>query len=209
MPDQSKIRSSIARYFSKTTLDVVVVDWGELGISRVGSRDVYSFKLPHVLVKNKPFDIFISAETNKVISVIPLICDLSVQASGEDLNGDTVDFQVEQVGSLYHMIDTRFPLNYSTEVYSASDRSNPISSPSPDSGWPASAVSALNYAKQTVDYYRDNHSYNAVNSAGSKLYITVDETMENAYWNAGSQQIVLGIGEGLRDTPSPSCIGVG
>ncbi len=36
VPDQSKIRSSIARYFSKTTLDVVIADWGELGISRVG-----------------------------------------------------------------------------------------------------------------------------------------------------------------------------
>ncbi|MGB0445503.1 MAG: M4 family metallopeptidase, partial [Porticoccaceae bacterium] len=197
VPDQAKIRSSIAHYFSKTTLDVVIVDWGQLGISRIGNRDVYSYKLPHVLVKNKPFDIFISAETSKVISVIPLICDLSVQGSGEDLNGNVVDFQVEQVGSLYHMIDSRFPLNYSTEVYSASDRSSPISSLSPDSGWPASAVSALNYAKQTVDYYSDNHNYNAVNSAGSKLYITVDENVENAYWNSGSQQIVLGIGEGV------------
>jgi hypothetical protein len=74
VPDQAKIRSSIAHYFSKTTLDVVIVDWGQLGISRVGNRDVYSYKLPHVLVKNKPFDIFISAETSKVISVIPLIC---------------------------------------------------------------------------------------------------------------------------------------
>jgi Zn-dependent metalloprotease len=197
VPDQSKIRSSIARYFSKTTLDVVVADWGELGISRIGNRDIYSYKLPHVLVKNKAFDIIVSAETNKVVSITSLICDLSVQGSGEDLNGDVVDFQVEQVGSLYHMIDTRFPLNYSTEVYSANDRSNPISSLSPDSGWPASSVSALNYAKQTVDYYSDNHSYNAVNSAGSKLYITVDENMENAYWNSGSQQIVLGIGEGV------------
>jgi Zn-dependent metalloprotease len=197
VPDQFKIRSSIARYFSKTTLDVVVADWGELGISRIGNRDIYSYKLPHVLVKNKAFDIIVSAETNKVVSITSLICDLSVQGSGEDLNGDVVDFQVEQVGSLYHMIDTRFPLNYSTEVYSANDRSNPISSPSPDSGWPASAVSALNYAKQTVDYYSDNHSYNAVNSAGSKLYITVDENMENAYWNSGSQQIVLGIGQGV------------
>ena len=197
VPDQSKIRSSIARYFSKTTLDVVVADWGELGISRIGNRDIYSYKLPHVLVKNKAFDIIVSAETNKVVSITSLICDLSVQGSGEDLNGDVVDFQVEQVGSLYHMIDTRFPLNYSTEVYSANDRNNPISSLSPDSGWPASSVSALNYAKQTVDYYSDNHSYNAVNSAGSKLYITVDENMENAYWNSGSQQIVLGIGEGV------------
>jgi Zn-dependent metalloprotease len=197
LPDQSKIRSSIARYFSKTTLDVVIADWGELGISRVGNRDIYSYKLPHVLVKNKAFDIIISADTSKVVSVISLICDLSVQGSGEDLNGDLVDFQVEKVGSLYHMIDTRFPLNYSTEVYSATDPSNPISSLSPESGWPASAVSALSNAKQTVDYYSQNHSYNAVNSAGSKLYITVDENMENAYWNSGSQQIVLGIGEGV------------
>ena len=197
VPDKSKIRSSIARYFSKTTLDVVVADWGELGISRIGNRDIYSYKLPHVLVKNKAFDIIISAETNKVVSITSLICDLSVQGSGEDLNGDVVDFQVEQVGSLYHMIDTRFPLNYSTEVYAANDRSNPISSLSPASGWPASAVSALNYAKQTVDYYSENHSYNAVNNEGSKLYITVDDNMENAYWNSGSQQIVLGIGEGV------------
>ena len=107
MPDQSKIRSSIARYFSKTTLDVVIADWGELGISRVGNRDIYSYKLPHVLVKNKAFDIIISADTSKVVSVISLICDLSVQGSGEDLHGDVVNFQVEQVGSLYHMIDTR------------------------------------------------------------------------------------------------------
>lgn len=197
VPDQSKIRSSIARYFSKTKLDVVIADWGELGISRVGNRDIYSYKLPHVLVRNKAFDIIISAETSKVVSITSLICDFSVQGSGEDLNGDVVNFQVQQVGSLYHMIDTRFPLNYSTEVYSATDPSNPISSLSPDSGWPASAVSALNYAKQTVDYYSDNHSYNAVNSEGSKLYITVDENMENAYWNSGSQQIVLGIGEGV------------
>ena len=197
VPDQSKIRSSIALYFSKTKLDVVIADWGELGISRVGNRDIYSYKLPHVLVRNKAFDIIISAETSKVVSITSLICDFSVQGSGEDLNGDVVNFQVQQVGSLYHMIDTRFPLNYSTEVYSATDPSNPISSLSPDSGWPASAVSALNYAKQTVDYYSDNHSYNAVNSEGSKLYITVDENMENAYWNSGSQQIVLGIGEGV------------
>jgi hypothetical protein len=65
VPDQAKIRSSIAHHFSKTTLDVVIVDWGQLGISRIGNRDVYSYKLPHVLVKNKPFDIFISAETSK------------------------------------------------------------------------------------------------------------------------------------------------
>jgi Zn-dependent metalloprotease len=194
VPDQFKIRSSIASYFSKTTLDVVIADWGELGISRIGNRDIYSYKLPHVLVKNKAFDIIISADTSKVVSVVSLICDLSVQGSGEDLNGDVVDFQVEKVGSLYHMIDTRFPLNYSTVVFSGTDPGNPISSLSPDSGWPENAVSALNYAKQTVDYYSDNHNYNAV--TGSKLYITVDGYEEDAYWNSGNHNIVLGIGEG-------------
>ena len=211
--DEDKFRASISTYFKTDKSNIRISQPPELGIAKQGGRDYYSIRLQGVFVEKAPYDIFIDAESGNVVKASSLTHEVAVTASGRALNGSASSFQAEQFGSEIYMVDTRFPLNYSTLVYSYSDPSMPISSNSRTSGWPASAVSALSTVKSVTDYYKSQHDYNAVNSRGDDLYILVDQPSENASWRSDLQAIVLGIGEGdiarsgLSLAASPDVIG--
>jgi len=194
--DQSAFKAAIGQYFSVQSNSVQLTNTPELGIAKLGAVDYYAYLLRGVLVQGAPYDIFVDAETGNVASTLSQVVE-SVAASGTALDGSNVDFQATQSGANFHMKDPRFPLGYSTSVLSWNANSPVIiQSSSSTSGWPASAVSALKFTEDSVNYFKENHQFDAVNTKGASLTIVVDLNRENASYNSYSNEMTLGVGEG-------------
>ena len=195
--DESSFRDAIGKHFSVDPELVRLNQAAELGIARVGSADYYAFRLQNVLVNASPYDIFIDAETGNVAKALTLAYESAVSASGTAIDGSKVSFQANQNGSSYQMVDSRFPLGYKTLFFAIeSDSVDLIESSSPNSGWPVNAVSALAFTKETIDYFKDNHNYDAVDPDGANLLVGFDGDKEGASFNSYSNQMELGTGEG-------------
>jgi Zn-dependent metalloprotease len=195
--DDGMFRSAIATHFSVGKDSVELGQAAELGIAKLGNIDYYAFRLLNVSVDGAPYDVFIDAHSGNVTKALTLIFESSVEASGVALDGTVFNFQANQSGSIFQMIDSRFPVGYATKVYDFNDESPVIiTSNSTTSGWPASAVSALAYSKETIDYFKTNHSYDAVDRQGADLLIAVDMDEENAFFSSSVGAMVLGIGAG-------------
>ena len=193
--DESSFSDAIAKHFSVDPELVRLNQAAELGIARVGSADYYAFRLQNVLVNASPYDIFIDAETGNVAKALTLLYESSVSASGTAIDGSTVSFQANQNGSSYQMVDSRFPLGYNTS-FRDFDSGALIESSSANAGWPVSAVSALEFTKETIDYFKDNHNYDAVDSNGANLVVAVNWDKENAAFSPRSNEMRLGTGLG-------------
>ena len=195
--DNGVFRSAIATHFSVGIGSVQLGQAAELGIAKLGNIDYYAFRLLNVSVDGAPYDVFIDAHSGSVTKVLTLVFESSVEASGTALDGTVVNFQANQSGSIFQMIDSRFPVGYATGVFDYNDGSPVlITSDSASAGWPASGVSSLAYSKDTVDYFKVNHSYDAIDRQGANLLIVVDEDKENATFNSSRGVMVLGIGAG-------------
>ena len=195
--DNGVFRSAIATHFSVGIGSVQLGQAAELGIAKLGNIDYYAFRLLNVSVDGVPYDVFIDAHSGNVTKALTLVFESSVEASGTALDGTVVNFQANQSGSIFQMIDSRFPVGYATGVFDYNDGSPVlITSDSASAGWPASGVSSLAYSKDTVDYFKVNHSYDAVDRQGANLLIVVDEDKENATFNSSTGVMALGIGAG-------------
>ena len=198
VPDEDSFRTAIARHFSVGAGTVMLDQPAELGIARLGGMDYYAFRLPGVSVGGSPYDVFIDAESGNVANALTLVYESAVSASGTALDGSSVSFQANQSGSSYQMIDSRFPLGYATYFFNMTpDDPVLIESSSASSGWPDSAVSALAFTKKTIDYFKDNHDYDAVNPEGSNLLMGVNLSKATAFFNKYNNSIVFGTGEGF------------
>ena len=193
--DNAVFRSAIATHFSVGTDFIQLGQAAQLGIAKLGNIDYYAFRLLNVSVDGAPYDVFIDAQSGNVTKALTLVFESSIEASGTALDGTLVNFQANQSGSIFQMIDSRFPVGYATGVFDFNDDSL-ITSSSATSGWPASAVSALAFSKETIDYFKINHSYDAVDRRGANLYIYVDQEEENASFSSSIGLMVLGIGAG-------------
>ena len=193
--DNAVFRSAIATHFSVGTDSIQLGQAAELGIAKLGNIDYYAFRLLNVSVDGAPYDVFIDAQSENVTKALTLVFESSIEASGTTLDGTLVNFQANQSGSIFQMIDSRFPVGYATRVFDFNDDSL-ITSSSATSGWPASAVSALAFSKETIDYFKIKHSYDAVDRQGANLSIYVDQEEESASFAPSSGRMVLGIGTG-------------
>ncbi|MDB9843846.1 M4 family metallopeptidase [Porticoccaceae bacterium] len=191
--------AAVAKHFSTSVSGVSLKQQGELGIGKYGDMDYYAFRFQDVTVDNDPYDIYIDAETGNVTKASTLVHNAAVSASGTALDGSEVIFQAQQNGSTYQMIDSRFPAgtDNATKVFDHNNGSPKlVESSSATSGWPASALSALSYTKDTIDYFKNNHNTNAPYPNGSRLTIKIDLNEENAFFGLKTPDMVLGIGTG-------------
>ncbi len=191
--DNAVFRSAIAAHFSVGTESIQLSQAAELGIAKLGNIDYYAFRLLNVSVDGAPYDVFVDAQSGHVTKASTLVFESFSEASGTALDGTLVNFQSYQSGSTFQMIDSRFPVGYATGVFDYTD--GLIASNSATSGWPASAVSALAFSKETIDYFKVNHSYDAVDRQGADLYIFVDKEEEMASFSRGGA-MTIGIGAG-------------
>ena len=195
--DDDSFLTAIAKHFSVGADSVGLDNVAELGIARLGTVDYYAFRLENVLIEGAPYDVFIDAETGNVAKVSILVYESAVSASGTSLDGSIVSFQAMQDGSSYQMIDSRFPVGYNTSVFSiGTDSEDLIVSNSASSGWPASAVSALGFTNETVNYFKNIHNYDAIDPRGSNLTIGVDKGEAGAWFYPASNAMIFGIGAG-------------
>ena len=73
-----------------------------------------------------------------------------------------------------------------------------ISSNQRDSGWDPAAVSLLVFARETIEYYKVNHTYDAVVANGSDLALAVNAGKSNASFYGGGLQLgQFGVGAGV------------
>lgn len=195
--DENNFRIAIAKHFSVGSDSVEFDKAAELGIARLGTVDYYAFRLENVSVGGAPYEVFVDAESGNVAKASTLVYESAVSASGTALDDSTVSFQAMQNGSSYQMIDSRFPLGYKTYVYDlSSDSVDLIESDSPSSGWPASAVSVLEFTKVSIDYFKESHNYDAIDPSGSDLFIGVNLDEEKASFNSFENAMIIGTGTG-------------
>ena len=203
----------VAEHFQRE-LKQVEFQSSELGITLDNGRDFLAYKIRVRLGKYKRFEVYVDVQTRRIPKVIPLVQHAQVSASGIDLAGKNISFQAESRSGVFDLKDSRFPLNGSTHVYSAEDKTGYeesytsdvyyISSGTPDSGWDPAGVSAINNAKTLVDYFKSNHSFDAPSRGQQDITIGVNLAANNNGLkdNAlalGNNLFIFGAGNGVTN----------
>jgi aureolysin len=203
--NRDQISSIIAAHFKIAANQVKITTAPQQGIGRVAGHDYIGYRVNVDLGAAGQYQVSINSRSKKVVEALSLVMTVSVDASGTTLNGDAVNFRADQQGSLYSLKDDRFPLGFTTSVYSAAsgewDTANLASSNAAESSWDPAAVTSIFNTELLMDYYSDNHNYQAINSTGRDLHIIVnaliDGSSENAFWQADLQLMVFGKGNGV------------
>ncbi len=210
---EETLQSLVAEHFKKE-VEQLEFKSSELGITLDNGRDFLAYKIEVELGKFKRFEVYVDVQSRRVPKVIPLVQHAQVSARGVDLAGNSVSFQAESRSGVYDMKDSRFPLNGSTHVYSAEDKTGYeenytsdvyyISSSSPNSGWDPAGVSAVKNAKTLVDYFKSNHSFDAPSRGEQDITIGVNLAANNNGLkdNAlalGNNLFIFGAGNGVTN----------
>jgi len=207
----SQIKGYISEHYKLDQTQLEFKTQPELGIARDNNRNFLAYKVEVKLDEYEMFEIYLDVDTKRVPKAVPLFYHAQVSATGTDLSGNQVGFQAEESDGNYFLRDSRFPLGYSTHVYSAADKTgnenNPLSgvyyiqSNTASSGWDSAAVSAVNNAKTLIDYFKSEHSYDAVMKNGGDIYVGVNLAKntngikDNAF--ATDKTFVFGAGDGV------------
>lgn len=199
--NNSELQGIIASYFKCSKSDIQMAASPERGIGRLAGHDYIGYRV-NVKVKNTGrYRVSVNGNTRKVVQALSLIMEQSVVATGTTLNGDTAQFKAITDGIDYYLIDDRFPVGFNTFLFSAGggtrEDSYIVNSATATGYWEPAAVTGINNTKILMDYYSDNHNYDAINSNGASLNVLVDVNIENAYWDSLSQLIVFGSGNGV------------
>ncbi|MEL0120620.1 MAG: hypothetical protein VXB01_16920, partial [Opitutae bacterium] len=186
----------------------------EQTIESLGVIDFFAERWEGVWIGAQPYEVIINSATVKVVAVIPLVKQVQVDASGEDLFGNRRSFNAEKISETsYLMKDEGFPENYETLVMDfegldfeeIKKRVNNgqmqlediklVTSASPSSGWDPAAVSLLTSTREAIAYYWDSHEYRAVNEDGANLNLAINSFGGNAgMW--GDYLAEYGVGTG-------------
>jgi len=202
MMSDGDIREEIAFFFRHNSDAIELSTVPELGIARESGHDFIAYKVTASISPFKKYEVYLNTNTGKVVRALPLFYEVAVPASGTNLEGETVSFEADQSGSVFGMVDSRFPIGFFTIIGTAPG-STPetslanavvVSSNDANSGWDPAGVSALNNAKILIDYYKSEHNYNAVNEAGKNLAIIVNGDYGNAY-ASGDDLFLFGAGD--------------
>ena len=188
----AEIKTSIAIHFETQLKDIKFDGLPAIGVARVGPHDFYAYRVQASIDDVGTYEVTVDIDSKKVRQAHSLVFEASVDASGQNLAGEQVDFNASFDGSMYQLVDTTMPLNHNTTVYT---NPNPSSMDSCDSlkqgrtvvsnleaefGWDSSAVSAVGNFRKLVDYFKENHNYDAVDPQGKNIAITVNIPFDNA-----------------------------
>lgn len=170
------------------------------GIFLEGDKAHRAYRIELVSSANKAWDVYVSINTQTVLSVIPKYYESSA-SSGIDLGGVSRNFNsyFSESDDLYLLYDATFPEGSDgTSVGVDDPASNDhrwATSQEADSGWLPSAVSAIHNAKLTYDYFDQIHGRKSFGSDrdGKPLPLVaivegLDEDgsgLDNAYWYGG------------------------
>ena len=202
-PDAAVISTALADHFSRPASAINTVSEPALGIARESGHDFLAYRVTVELSAIQRYDVFVDADTLRVAKALPLVFQAPVAAQGTNLDGDVINFEADQQGNVFGMVDTRFPLNQKTTLYTAPEGTfqdpfngvQVVASNSASGGWNPAAVSALDHAKRLVDYFKNTHGYDAVNETGKDMRIVVDVGFSNAF-ALGDDLFVFGAGTG-------------
>ena len=205
-PNAQALANALNENMEKPAGTSVEISDVQRGIAREGGDDFLAYRYVAEFNARERYEVVVNAETQQVARTLPLTFQVAVPAEGTNLDGETVAFEADQVGATYSMIDTRFPVDQQTRIYSApnSTLEQPfegaqiVTSSSATSGWDAAAVSALSNAQRLVDYFRDSHGYAAVNENGKDINIVVNGDYSNAF-AYGDDTFAFGAGDGVTE----------
>ncbi|MDB4798224.1 M4 family metallopeptidase [Verrucomicrobia bacterium] len=152
------------------------------------------------------WQVMVDAHSGEILTSINQVCTAAAQGSGADVSGQTVPIELWFEDNQYSLLNTTKsmhdeqrsdPPGFQTTVggiliYEAGnvspqenpDNFNPglVSSVSPDSGFPADAVSAsINLAK-VYDYYEARHQRTSIDGQGGNIIGITNVPINNAYW---------------------------
>jgi aureolysin len=202
---KEQITNIISAHFKIEPDSVKMTSEPERGVGRVSGHDYIGYRTNVDLGSNDQYQVSVNSRSKQVVEALSLVMPISVPASGITLNGGIVSFRADQQGSTYSLKDDRFPVGFTTSVYSAAGgewlNSYLASSGSATSNWDPAAVTSIFNTELLMDYYGDNHNYRAIDSNGRNLEIVVnaliDGDSENAFWRADLQLMVFGKGNGV------------
>ncbi len=189
-------------------------------------RLAYKFELIHGL--DKRWIVFIDAWNGSVLHKIYNIHSAGnvVAASGENLSGETVNFNSWFENGTYYLIDPTTPADEGsyaplsrgpnpsgdTFIYDAKESDGSIvdfvSNSSVNNGWDRIAVSALQNTHRVYNYFLDTFSRRSIDGNDKNLFAAVhfEKSYNNAFWNGSF--MVYGNGDGRIFTPLANCLDV-
>lgn len=171
----------------------------QYGIYVVSGQAIPAYKFT---VGNGPFEKYsltLNANTSYFIEKESLIAD-ATNSTGVDLRGNEYQFVSVLSGSQHLMIDNRFPEGARTVIRDANQLDfdsvynntsiNIVSSTSQNSGWNASAVSALSHFDSLVTYFNQTLGYTVGSDLPKDMTMVVNINGLNA--KAGDNYLLFG-----------------
>jgi Zn-dependent metalloprotease len=144
------------------------------------------------------YDVIINARNKQVVNKVNHL--KHVNAQGQDLQGNTYQFQAQEDNSRYVMKDNRYPVNSFTGIldlegltkdeWNTNRPLNLIDSDNLTSGWDPSAVSVLSHFDSLVTYFDTSLNYQVKVPGDQPMLIFVNMREENAF--AGSSEMFFG-----------------
>ena len=212
---QQEVRMLVAEHFSEEPALVLMDDAvSTQTIESRGGIDFFGERWEGIWFEGLPYKAILNSSTKKAVAILPMVKEIQVEASGEDLQGNLSTFNAEKITeSSYVMLDKGFPEGYETAVFDFEGRSfreivdlldsgqldpndiSLVSSSSASSDWDPAAVSALLGSRDSIAYYLNQHAYKAVNQDGSDLDIGINGKRGNASMY-GSYLAEFGVGTG-------------
>ncbi|MDC0069010.1 M4 family metallopeptidase [Gammaproteobacteria bacterium] len=211
---KEEVKALVAKHFFEEPDLVLMSDAAfTQTIETRGGIDFFGERWEGVWIAGRPYKAILNSSTKKVVAVLPMVKEIQVEASGEDLFGNRQTFNAEKLSDTnFKMLDKSFPSGYETLVTDFKGKdfdtikglfkrgeltdndTKDIRSSSSSNGWDPAAVSLLTNARDAITYYRNNHNYETVVG----LMSAINAGKRNAgFWGLGDFHLVeFGVGDG-------------
>lgn len=190
--------------FKADGYDVAEITDAREGVYIYANVPVHAYRVTVEVPDGREWVLFFAAKNQVLVSKIPQFFDVSTPSSGTDLLGVSRSFNSFLDGSEYLLLDQSFPQSSDTRVATWSDSSDgyPLArSGAANSGWDPAAVSAINNAKESHNYFLNVHGRSSFDGQGSPLIAIVNHRdpntggdWANATWSSGVMRYGTGGG---------------
>ena len=167
---------------------------------------------------------FIDAQSGKTLHRINYTQQNMVNASGNNVQGNSVNFRAWADGNTYVMLNTEIPILDNNpdpisnpaakgdvmilDALNTTDRFRYSTSNAVNSDWDSAAVSAMENAVKVHDYYLNTFNRSSIDGNGKNITLIIhfDNQLNNAFWNG--ELMVYGDGDGQIFSQLAGCLDV-
>jgi len=213
---KEEVKALVAKHVSEEP-DVVLMSDAAFTqtIETRGGIDFFGERWEEIWIEDLPYKAILNSSTKKVVAVLPMAKEIQVEASGVDLFGNRQTFNAEKLSNTnFSMVDQSFPFENATRVFDfegidlrtlkglldsgelSRSEVKSITSTSASDRWDPAAVTLLINARDSINYYKNQHNFDAIDPTGLDLTLAINAGKTNAAMH-GSGLAEFGVGAGV------------